>query len=339
MDFTTLFKQLIAGNDLSRQEMTEIMDALMDGELSQAQTGAFLTALSIKGETIDEIAAAADSMRRHATKIDAGEQPIVDTCGTGGDGASTFNISTTAAFIAAGAGVKIAKHGNRSVSSKCGSADVLKALGVNLEVDADRVGQAVRELGIGFLFAPLLHSAMKHAIGPRRELGVRTVFNLLGPLTNPAAADAQVLGVFSKDLTVVHATVLKELGSRHAMVVHGLDGLDEISTTSNTQVSELKDGEVNTYELDPRILTGNEYSSIADLKGGEAEENAAITKAILSGEDSGPKADIALINAAAAIYVSSLADSMETAYAAAKESISSGNALVKLNALIEFTNK
>ncbi len=336
MKLDTVLEPLIAGNDLSSQKMTEVMDQIMEGGLTPAQIGAFLTALRIKGETIDEIAAAAASMRRHATKVDAGPPPVVDIVGTGGDGAHTFNISTAAAFIAAGAGVKIAKHGNRSVSSQCGSADVLKALGVNLEIGPDKVGACIREVGIGFLFAPMLHGAMKHAIGPRREMGVRTIFNLLGPLTNPAGATALLLGVFGPELTEVHAKVLNQLGAERAMVVHGNDGLDEITGTTTTRVSELKNAKVNTYELDPRPYIGD-FCTIADLKGAEATENAAILRDLLAGQD-GPKLAVACLNAAAGIYVAGLAENYAQGYELAKAAINDGRAQQKLEAMIAFSN-
>ncbi len=332
MTYTDYLNKLIAGTDLSADETTDVMDQLMDGELTPAQVAAFITALRIKGETTDEISAAALSMRRHATRIDAGAPPVVDTCGTGGDGSGTFNISTTAAFIAAGAGAKIAKHGNKSVSSQCGSADVLAALGVNLDITPEQVGNCVRDVGIGFLFAPKLHGAMKHAIGPRRELGVRTIFNMLGPLTNPAGATAQVIGVFDAALTGVFAEVLNKMGSSRAMIVHGSDYLDEITLTGTTQVSELKDGKVETRQLDPLEYVGSLCSAEA-LKGGDAEVNAGILRDILGGAE-GPKADVAKLNAAAAIYVGGLADDLGAAYGKAGDAIESGAAKQKLDDLV-----
>ena len=335
MEFKALLEKLIAGQALDATEMETTMDALMEGQLTPVQVGAFLTALRIKGETTTEIAAAARSLRRHATRIDAGPPPVVDTCGTGGDRAGTFNISTTAAFIAAGAGVKIAKHGNRSVSSQCGSADVLAALGVNLEAPPARVGAAVREVGIGFLFAPALHGSMKHAGGPRRELGVRTLFNVLGPLSNPAGADVQLLGVFAPELTEPLATVLLELGTRRAMVVHGLDRLDEITGTTNTRVSELRNGLISTYELDPRPYLGG-YCSAEALRGGDAATNAAIVRAILDGEES-PRARVAQLNAAAAITLAGEADDLTAGMKLARESAKSGAARDRLARLVAFS--
>jgi anthranilate phosphoribosyltransferase len=337
MVFKDILNSLIAGQDLDRDSMRDVMDHVMDGELTPAQIGALLTALRIKGETIDEISAAAASMREHATRVDGGSGPLVDTCGTGGDGAHTINISTGAAIVAAAAGVRIAKHGNRSVSSKCGSADVLMALGVNLDLTPDQVGASVRDIGIGFLFAPKLHGAMKHAIGPRRELGVRTIFNMLGPLTNPAGAESQVLGVFAPELTETFAHVLNSLGSRRALIVHGNDGLDEITTTSSTQVAELRDGTVTTWQLDPLPYIG-EFADSATLKGGDADENAAILRALFAGDASKEVSDIVALNAAAAIYVNAQ-DLLPFAEAVvqARAAIADGRAAAKLDALIAYS--
>lgn len=332
MEYKKTLESLIAGHDLTQDQMTVVMDAVMDGQLTPAQVAGLLVALRIKGETVHEIAGAARSMRLHATRVDAGPGMVVDTCGTGGDGAHTFNISTTAAFIAAGAGVTIAKHGNRSVSSACGSADVLQALGVNVDATPELVGACCREVGIGFLFAVKLHGAMKHAIGPRRELGVKTLFNLLGPLANPARASAQVIGVYAPAYTDIFAQVLRDLGTARALVVHGHDGLDEITGVALTRVSELRDGVVRTWDFDPRPHIGD-FSFETDLKGGDATLNAAITRAILDGEP-GPKADVACLNAAAAIWVSGRAADYTTAFAAARASIASGAARAKLDALI-----
>ncbi|MFT5130525.1 MAG: anthranilate phosphoribosyltransferase [Rhodothermales bacterium] len=337
MVFKDILNSLIAGNNLDRDTMRTVMDHVMDGKLTGAQIGALLTALSIKGETIDEISAAAASMRQHATRVDGGDGPLVDTCGTGGDGSHTVNISTAAAIVAAAAGCRIAKHGNRSVSSKCGSADVLMALGVNLDLTPEQVGACVREVGIGFLFAPKLHGAMKHAIGPRRELGVRTIFNMLGPLTNPAGAEAQVLGVFAPELTSTLAYVLNSLGSRRALVVHGNDGLDEITTTSTTQVAEVRDGEVTIWEFDPLPYIGS-FADSAALKGGDAEENAAILRAVFAGEASKAVTDIVALNAAAAIYVNAQDDlDFGAAVATARDAIASGSATAKLDALVAYS--
>ncbi len=337
MQYREILEKLIQRENLGAAAMTEVMDAVMDGACTPAQVAGLLVALRMKGETIEEVAAAAASMRRHATPVDAGGPPVVDIVGTGGDGAHTFNVSTAAMFIAAGAGVKLAKHGNRSVSSKCGSADVLKALGVNIELPADRIGACVQEVGVGFLFAPMLHGAMKHAIGPRRELQVRTIFNMLGPLTNPAGANALVLGVFDAKLTDVYARVLRELGTDRAMVVHGKDGLDEITGTDNTLVVELKGDDIESREFDPRPYMG-EYCTAADLKGGEPEDNAQIIKDLLVGAD-GPKRNVALMNAAAGIYVEGIVETFEQAFELASASVDDGKAKQKLDELVAFTNR
>ncbi|MDC0946993.1 anthranilate phosphoribosyltransferase, partial [Nitrospinaceae bacterium] len=280
------------------------------------------------------IVGAARVMRNKAEKVNAKDS--VDTCGTGGDGADTFNISTTVAFVVAGAGVRVAKHGNRAVSSKSGSADVLKYLGVNIDASLPTVERCIEEVGIGFLFAPLMHKAMKHAAAVRKELGFRTIFNLLGPLTNPANAHAQVLGVFDSKWVTPLAEVLRELGSRHALVVHGFDGLDEITLTGETQIAELKNGKVNNFSFDPKEF-GYSLCSVADLKGAEPETNAEIMREILNGS-SGPKTDIVVLNAAAAIYVGGKADSIEKGILVAKNSIESGAALKKLEELCRVSN-
>ena len=291
----------------------------------------------MKGETVDEIAGGASSMRRHAVFIDCGGLPVIDTCGTGGDGSNSFNISTTAAFIVAGAGVPVAKHGNRAITSKCGSADLLAALGVNIDAMPETVEECVREAGIGFLFAPKLHPAMKYAMGPRKELGVRTVFNMLGPLTNPAGAKGQIIGVFSSELTEPFANVLRLLGSRRAFIVHGHDGMDEMTTTTTTRVSELADGRVRTYDFDPIELIG-EYAVAADLAGGESAVNAAITRRILAGEK-GPCRDIACLNAAAAIVAGGQALDIRQGWKLAQESLDGGAALKALELLIRVSNE
>jgi anthranilate phosphoribosyltransferase len=325
-------EKAMAGQDLSQAEMHAAMDLLMSGDASPAQVAAFLVALRIKGESVAEIAGGAASMRAHAVQIDAGGLDVVDTCGTGGDGAHTFNISTTAAFVAAGAGVPIAKHGNRAISSRCGSADVLAALGVNVEASPDIVSDCIQKIGIGFLFAPTMHPAMKHAGPVRRELGIRTVFNMLGPLTNPAGAKRQVIGVFAAELTDVFAEVLKALGAEAAFVVHGADGLDEITTTTTTRVSELRDGEVKTYDLDPDDFVSRR-ASLEDLQGGDAEQNAALLRGVLGG-DQAPRRDIVCLNAAAAIVVGGKASDLKSGYDAAQAAIDSGGAKAKLDALI-----
>ena len=322
---------LSAGKDLDRATMVGVMDEIMEGQATPAQIGAFLMGLRIKGETVDEITGAAQVMRAKARKITP-PGPCLDTCGTGGDHSLTFNISTTAAFIAAGAGLTVAKHGNRAASSACGSADVLGALGVNLEARPETVERCLAEVGIGFLFAPSLHGAMKHAIGPRREMGLRTIFNLLGPLTNPAGASRQLLGVFDAGLTAPLARTLRNLGSEAAMVVHGLDGLDEITLTGPTQVSELKDGEVKTYILSPEDL-GLTLCAKQDLQGGDAAANAELLKRVLAGEP-GPALQVSLLNAGAAIYVGGKAESLAEGLVAARESVATGAALKKLEHLV-----
>lgn len=330
--------KIIDRNDLAEGEMVQVMDEIMSGAATPAQIGAFLVALRIKGETVDEITGAARVMREKAVKIDTPEgQTVVDTCGTGGDSAGTFNISTTAAFITAGAGLIVAKHGNKSVSSKSGSADLLQALGVNIEAEQTRVEECFRQCGIGFLFAPMMHGAMKYAIGPRREIGVRTIFNLLGPLTNPAGAKNQVIGVYSDALTEPLANVLKRLGSNHVFVVHGHDGLDEVTLTTTTKVSELNDGEVRTYYFDPRE-NGFDYCHPSDLKGEDPQANAKITLGILRGEEKGPKFEIAAINAAFAIMAGGKAVDFQDGFSKAKASIASGAAINKLEEMKRLTN-
>ena len=336
MHFAKVLEKLINQVDLSPSEMEKIMDDLMQGNLTAAQIAALLTALRMKGESIDEITAAARTMRNHSVTIEVDSNSLVDTCGTGGDGLNTFNISTAAAFIAAGAGVRIAKHGNRSVSSKCGSADVLVELGVNIETEPEKVRDCIQSIGIGFLFAPKHHPAMKHAVIPRKELGIRTLFNMVGPLTNPANAKFQVLGVFAPELTEKFAAVLQRLGSQRAMVVHGMDHLDEITVTGETQITELKDNVLKTYTFDPIPHIGK-YYRINQIKGGGAKRNAEIIRDILSGHE-GPCSDIALLNGAAAIYISEIATDFHEAVDKAKASIKSGRASSKLNELIKFSN-
>lgn len=333
-DITEYLKLLIDGKDLNAQDMAAVIDQIMLGQATPAQIGAFLVAMRIKGESVEEITGAARSMRRHAAFIDVGGRSVIDTCGTGGDGADTFNISTTACFVAAGAGVAVAKHGNRGVSSKCGSADVLAQLGFNLDVEPAVMEQSIQEHGIGFLFAPRVHPAMKNVMGVRRELKTRTIFNMLGPLTNPANASGQLLGVFSPALTETFAMTLKALGCRRAMVVHGNDGLDEISCCASTRVSELRDGNVKTYELFPEILTGQLHEP-GEIKGGDPQRNAAITMAVLDGTETGAPRTVVLLNAAAAIVVGEKADNMNDALKMAAESIDSGAALLKLQQLVK----
>jgi len=332
-----MLQTIINHDDLSREEMAQAMDEIMEGRATPAQIAGFITALRMKGETAEEVAGAAASMRRHAEYIDAGAVNVVDTCGTGGDSVDTFNISTTAAFVAAGAGVCIAKHGNRAVSSKCGSADVLEELGVNIDVEPEIMEQCIQEHGIGFLFAPRMHPAMKYAIGPRRELGIRTIFNMLGPLTNPAGATGQVLGVFAPELTEMFAHALIKLGTKRAYVVHGSNGMDEITCTDATRISEVRNGNVKTFELSAEMVLG-ETCAEEDLAGGDRQENASILKDVLEGSQQGAPRQITILNAAAAIAAGGLADSIESGVESAQDSIDSGAALDKLNTLIKATH-
>lgn len=328
--------KLVEKTDLTGGETEAVMEEIMNGLATQAQIASFLTALRIKGETVEEITGAARVMRSKATRINVSDHNIVDTCGTGGDRSHTFNISTSAAFVVAGAGVTVAKHGNRSVSSACGSADVLKALGVNIDIQPERVERCVNEIGIGFLFAPVHHPAMRYAIGPRQEIGIRTMFNILGPLTNPAGASCQIIGVYSAHLTETLAHVLLNLGSTHCMVVHGSDGLDEITITGETRVSEGRKGKVRTYQIRPGDY-GIKTGTIEDIKGGNADDNAGILMKILQGE-MGQRRDIVLLNAAAGIFVGGKASDLNSAIRVAEESIDSGKALAKLEALKRATN-
>lgn len=336
MDIKQAINHSVAGNDLTEAQAESVMEQIMTGGATDAQIGGLLVALRLKGETADEITGFARAMRRQATSVPANRSPLADTCGTGGDEKGTINISTMAAFVAAGAGLAVSKHGNRSVSSQCGSADVLQELGVKLDLEPGQVGACIDEIGIGFLYAPRLHPAMKHAIGPRREMGVRTVFNILGPLTNPAGAQVQVLGVYDRNLTETMANVLAALGTHAAYVVHGADGLDELSTTGRNQVSHLADGQVRTYTLDP-LKYDIPRARLDELKGGDAEKNAVSFRRVLDG-DRGPHRDIVLLNAAACLLVGGLADSLQGALALAAESIDSGAARGKLDALIKISN-
>ncbi|ABW67371.1 anthranilate phosphoribosyltransferase [Desulfosudis oleivorans] len=334
--FSQTLSKIINRKDLSREEMDRIFSDIFSGNLTDAQIGAFMAALATKGETFEELAGAAEAMRRKATRIQAASPVVVDTCGTGGDGAHTFNISTTSAFVVAGAGICVAKHGNRSVSSKCGSADVLEALGVKLDTQPEVAEEAVNEIGIGFLFAPLFHGAMKYAIVPRKELGVRTIFNMLGPLTNPAAANCQVLGVFAPQLTEMFADALNLLGARRAFVVHGHDGLDEISVCASTRVSELNDGRVQTYDISPEHFF-EDRARPEDMAGGTPSENAQITRHILSGKEKGPRRNVVVVNAGAALVAAGKAEDLKAGVALAGQIIDSGKAHEKLEQLIEFT--
>lgn len=333
--------RVIEKKDLNEKQMVEVMNEIMGGEATPAQIGSFITALRMKGETIEEISGAATVMREKATRIETGVavdkgEILVDTCGTGGDNSGTFNVSTTTAFVVAAAGIPVAKHGNRSVSSQCGSADVLEALGVNLDLTPEQVGKCVREVGIGFLFAPMLHGAMKHAIGPRREIGVRTIFNVLGPLTNPAGANVQLLGVYSPDLCEKLARVLGRLGSRRALVVCGAGNVDEFTVTGDTEVAELSNGEVRTYTVRPEDA-GLGRSRLVDLQGGDTpEESAAILRDVLGGAK-GAKRDMLLLNSGAALYAAGKVPGLKTGVVLATGIIDSGAALAKLEALIKFS--
>jgi anthranilate phosphoribosyltransferase len=325
-------RRAMDGRDLASDEMREVFGCMMDGEASDVQKSALLVALKMKGETSDEIAGAARAMRERVTPLEVDREALVDTCGTGGDGAGTFNISTVAAIVAAGAGATVAKHGNRAVSSQCGSADLLARLGVAIDLDAPRMASVLRETGISFLFAPKLHPAMSAVAGVRRELGVRTIFNVLGPLTNPAFARRQVLGVYSAALVPVVARVLAELGAEHALVVHSHDGLDEISVSAPTHVCEVRSGEVTSYELTPESI-GVRTHPLQALAGGGAEENAAIALGILNGGN-GARRDVVAANAGAALYVGGRASSIGEGVAMAKESLAAGHARRKLDQLI-----
>jgi anthranilate phosphoribosyltransferase len=334
---TEMISRLTAGESLNREEARETMLFLMQGEASDAQIAALLTALKMRGETVQELAGFAQGMREAATRISPAAAPLVDTCGTGGDGLCTFNISTAAAFIAAGAGVYVAKHGNRAVSSACGSADVLEALGVDITLEADRVRECIEEVGIGFLFAPSFHPAMRHVMRARREMGIPTAFNLLGPLTNPAGAESQLLGVGSRKKAPLLAQALAELGTKRALVVHAEDGMDEFSTTSPTLVWDISPQGVRTLRCKPEEL-GMARASLQDITGGAtAEANAGIIREeVLSGRG-GPRRDIAVLNAAAAILVAGKASDLAEGISKAERSIDSGAALGKLDKLVEFT--
>ena len=330
-------KKLIGKIDLSEEEMASLIGVIVSGKATDAQIGAVIAALATKGETFSELAGAARAMRRKAARVQTGADVVVDTCGTGGDAANTFNISTTAAFVVAGCGATVAKHGNRSVSSKCGSADLLEMLGVNLEVGPEVVEEALRQIGIGFLFAPLFHGAMRHAAKARKELGVRSIFNMLGPLTNPAGANCQLIGVYAPELTELFAQALHRLGARRAFVVHGHEGLDEISVCAPTRVSELKDGLIRTYDLSPERLLGRTADPM-EIAGGTPAENAQITRKILAGEN-GPRRDVVVVNAGAALIVAGVANDFDEGIRMAQASIDEGRARQKLEALVEFTRR
>ncbi len=336
MNIREAIDKLVNRVNLSEADTVDVMNQIMTGEATPLQVASFLTALRMKGETVEEITGAARVMREKAHRVNVGGKTVLDTCGTGGDQKGTFNISTTSAFVVAGAGVDVAKHGNRSVSSQSGSADVLGALGVKVDAPKERVEQCIAKIGIGFLFAPLLHEAMKYAVGPRRDIGIRTIFNILGPLTNPAMARYQLIGIYSGELVATIANVLKNLGSAGAMVVHGLEGLDEISLCGPTKVAELRDGQVREYVLEPEQV-GLKRCKLEELHGGSAEQSALIVKAILAGEK-GPARDVVLLNSGAALYVSGKAASVQDGISLAAASIDSGKARQKLEQLVELTN-
>ncbi|MFH2219822.1 MAG: anthranilate phosphoribosyltransferase [Pseudomonadota bacterium] len=335
--FRENLNKIVHRNDLTEDQMAQMITEIFSGNVTDAQIGALMAALATKGETFEELAGAARAMRRKAVRIQASAATVVDTCGTGGDGAQTFNISTTTAFVVAGCGVTVAKHGNRSVSSQCGSADLLETLGVKLDIDPEIVEEAVQEIGIGFLFAPLFHGAMRYAAKARKEIGLRSIFNMLGPLTNPAAANCQLLGVYAPELTEMFARALQLLGAKRAFVVHGHDGLDEISVCAPTRISELKDGLIRTYDIRPEHFFGTLADS-SDLKGGRPEENAAITLGILRGEK-GPRRNVILLNATAALVAAGKATEFKEGIRLAETSIDDGAALAKLEALIRFTQE
>ena len=336
MNIREAIEKLVNRIHLSEEETVSVMNEIMTGEATPLQVASFLTALRMKGETVAEITGAARVMREKAHRVNVKAKTVLDTCGTGGDQKGTFNISTTSAFVVAGAGVRVAKHGNRSVSSQSGSADVLGALGVKVDAPKERVEACIDEVGIGFLFAPLLHEAMKYAVQPRRDIGIRTIFNLLGPLTNPAMATHQLLGLYSGELVGPVAHVLKNLGSVRAMVVHGVEGLDEISLCGPTQVAELRDGAVQEYRIDPDAL-GLTRCRLEDLRGGNATESAAIVRGVLEGKK-GAARDVVLLNSGAALYVSGNAASIAEGMGLAAESIDSGRAQKKLEGLVQMTN-
>jgi anthranilate phosphoribosyltransferase len=325
---------LVSGRSLTADEAAQVMEEIMQGEATPAQFGAFVTALRLKGETVDEIVGLARTMKARAIPVTI-DEPVVDTCGTGGDGSQTFNISTTAAFVAAGAGLKVAKHGNRAMSSQCGSADVLEALGIKIDLSAEQVQRCLQEAGIGFMFAPSFHPAMKYAAVPRREIGIRTVFNILGPLTNPAGAKAQVLGVADDSLVEKMALALQYLGCNHALVVHGEDGLDEITTSGKTHVCEVKGGHIVNYTISPEKI-GLAQSDADSLKGGSAKENAELLRNILNGTP-GPQRDAVLMNTAAVLLAGDKVETLQRGVELAQKTIDSGEALNKLEQLIKVS--
>ena len=337
MDFTDNLKTIIRGDTLDQESMAFMVNQILSGNIKDSQIGAFMACLATRKETFEEVAGAVMAMRRKGARVQTLSNNVIDTCGTGGDSSGSFNISTATAIVVAGCNVTVAKHGNRSITSKCGSADVLEELGVKIDIDPEIVEEAVNEIGLGFLFAPRFHNAMRFAAKARKEVGIKSIFNMLGPLTNPAAAKYQLLGVFDAKLTQMFAQTLQILGTKRAWIVHGHDGMDEISICADTRVSELKDGLIRTFDLDPGEYFGG-FANPKTLKGGEKKENAAIIQAILKGEK-GPRRDIVLINAGAALMIAGKADSLGHGIKKAEESIDSRNALEKLEELIQFTQE
>jgi len=337
MTFRENLNKIVGRHDLNETEMGDMITEIFNGNVTDAQIGAMMAALATKGETFEELAGAARAMRRKAIRIQSSADTVVDTCGTGGDGAKTFNISTTTAFVVAGCGITVAKHGNRSISSQCGSADLLETLGVKIDTEPEIVEEALSEIGIGFLFAPLYHGAMRYAATARKEVGLRSIFNMLGPLTNPAAANCQLLGVYAPELTEMFANALQLLGAKRAFVVHGHDGLDEVSVCAPTRISELNDGLVRTYDITPDQFFDRQANP-ADLLGGDPQTNAGITVGILKGEK-GPKRDVVLLNAAIALVAAGKANNPMEGIRMAEAVIDEGTAMEKLSALIKYTQE
>ena len=347
MTITEAIKKVVDRRDLSAKEAEAVLEQIMTGQCTDAQIASLLTALRMKGETVEELTGFARVMRSKAASVrpqslvtaaigGTERESLIDTCGTGGDVSGSFNVSTATAFVVAGAGVRVAKHGNRSVSSQCGSADVVEALGVKIEIPSERIAECIDVVGIGFLHAPLLHEAMKYVALARRQMGIRTIFNMLGPLTNPAGADTQVIGVYAAHLTALLAEVLRELGSRRVLVVHGSDGMDEITITGESKVTELRNGEISDYTITPEQF-GLARATLKEIQGGEARRNAEIILNIFGGER-GPHRDIVLLNAAAAFVASSKVDDFKEGIGLAADAIDGGAAMAKLQSLIQFTN-
>lgn len=341
MDIREAIAQVVTGQDLTEVDMVSVMNEIMSGNATDAQIGAFITGLRMKGETVDEIVGAVRVMREKATFIDTGVDVssgglLMDIVGTGGDGANTFNVSTTTAFVVAAAGITVAKHGNRAISSSCGSADVLEALGVDLSLSPEKVSECIRTVGIGFLFAPMLHGAMKYAIGPRREIGIRSIFNILGPMTNPAGTNVQLTGVFAKELTPVIAEVLIRLGMKRTLVVWGEGNMDEMTVTGTSHVADGHDGKVTCYTVEPEDV-GLGRAKMEDIRGGaDAAESAAQVRDVLAGK-AGPKLDMVLLNAGAAFLAADKVDNLRNGVDTAREVVSSGKALEKLEQLVSFS--